>query len=352
MALVFIDGFDHYSQADILKKWTGLTGSAVGTTATLDIRPEFARPPGGMGLFLAQGAVYRGVFKTFAATHTSFVAGFNVFFLNVATVSPFIAFYDSSSGAPAGTCQVGLRMDGTGHLQVVTGATTVLTTSTNTLSASTWYHIEVSMTINNSTGSYEVKVNGSSVGWIPATASKNTRGQSANNYIDIAALVYVSVGAYFDDFYFLSSSAPNNTFVGPQKVLAAFPSGVGNYAQWTGNYAANYANVNELAGDGDQTFNQSATVAQVDSFIFDDMPAGTITAVQFAMEARQDAGAARTVAMIERAAAGPTDNALTSFILAGSYLYYLDPHDVDPDTTSAWTVALFNSNEYGVKLIS
>ena len=352
MALVFADGFDHYQTADVLKKWTGLCASAAAPT---DIGPEYARPPGGMGLFNYQAAS-RGVYKTFAATHVSFVCGFNVNFQSASATGAILGFFDSSSGTPGATYQISLKLDGSAHLQVFTGASTVLATSANTMSASTWYHVEIKATINNSTGTYEVRVNGSATGWIAAATGKNTRGQSANNYIDVVALEPAGstavTGQYVDDFYFLSSSAPNNDFLGPQKILAAFPAATGNYAQWTGNYATNFANVNETTADGDQTFNQSATANQIDSFVFDDVPAGTISAVQFCIEARQDAGAARTIAAFERAAAGPTDRVMTSQILAGSYLIYTDPRDVDPDTSAAWTATLFNSNEYGYKEIS
>jgi hypothetical protein len=353
MALVFTDGFDHYVGADTLKKWTGLVAStAIGNVT---VRPEWARPPGGMGINIADASVPRGIYKTFGATHTSFVAGFAVYFGTSAPSSataPMIAFYDSASGIST-TYQLCLRTDAGGHLVIATGgsAGTVLATSTNTFSADTWYHVEIKATINNTTGTYEVKVNGSSTNWIPAATGKNTRGQSANNYIDVVALETCGLTTTrFDDFYFLSSASPNNDFLGPVKVQTAFPSGAGNYAQWSGNYASNFTNVQELAGDGDSTFNQSATAAQIDTFAFDDMPTGTIYAVQDVLYARQDAGAARTVRTKFRS--GPTDYSGTTFSMAGSYQYHLDPRDVDPATSSAYTVSNFNAQERGYELVS
>ena len=352
MALVFADGFDHYLAADLFKKWTNMVA---GSIANITISPNYARAPGGMGINLAESTGSRGWYKTLSATQTSFVSGFAVYFSSgvpTSTTAPIWATWDSGT-AVSTTYQLGLRPDAGGHLVIATGANlgTVLATSTNTFSANTWYHIEIKATINNSTGSYEVRVNGTSTGWIAAATSKNTRGQSSNNYIDSVGLLTANnAGIYFDDFYFLSSASPNNDFVGPVKIVTAYPAGAGNYAQWTGNFASNFTNVQELAGDGDGTFNQSATANQIDTFDMDNMPTGTIVAVQDVMMARQDAGAARVVRTKFRSSS--TDYDGTSFNMAGSYQYHLDPRDVDPATSSAYTVSNFNAQERGYELVS
>jgi hypothetical protein len=352
MALVFADGFDHYLYRDILKKWTGQTSGTVGTSV---IAADFARPPGGMGINLLEGSTARGFYKTLSATHASFVCGFAINFTAGAptnTSAPFWAVWDSSAAIGA-TAQLGLRGDAGGHLVLYSNTTgTILATSTNTFSGNVWYHIEIKATIHNTAGAYEVRVNGSSVGWIPAASSKNTRQHTTNAYIDSVGFMAPGITtAYLDDFYFLSSASPNNDFLGPIKVMTAFPAGAGNYAQWVGNFASNFTNTQELAGDGDNTFNQSATANQIDTFGFDDMPTGTIIAVQDVMMARQDAGAARVVRTKFRSGGG-SDYSGTSFNMAGSYQFHCDPRDVDPATSSAYTVTNFNAQERGYELVS
>jgi hypothetical protein len=353
MALVFCDGFDHYATSDLGKKWTSWTGT--GTAGDYDINYGYARAPGGMGIRrLTNIQAGRLMYKTLSSTHTSFIYGMSIMFsaaVPTSTTGPFMAVWDSSSGVST-TYQLCLRGDAGGHLVLAAPVGTILATSSNTFSSGVWYHIELKATINNTTGTYEVRVNGSSTGWIPAATGKNTRGQSANNYIDTLGIGDgAAAGANIDDLYFLSSASPNNDFLGPVKIMTAYPSGAGNYAQWTGNFASNFTNVQELTGDSDSTFNQSATANQIDTFNFDDMPTGTIIATQDVMMARQDAGAARVVRTKYRSGGG-TDYNGTSYNMAGSYQFHLDPRDVDPATGSAYTVSNFNAEERGYELVS
>jgi hypothetical protein len=354
VSLVFCDGFDHYFLTDILKKWTNIGAGA--SISNMSIEPEYARPPGGMGFVHNNANAGRYIYKTFSSTHASFVFGVAAYFnttVPTSTSVPMIMFFDSSS-AVGTTYQLCLRFDAGAHLVVATGtsAGTVLATSSNTFSANTWYHIEIKATIHNTTGTYEVRVNGSSTGWIPAATGKNTRGQTSNNYIDTIAIDSAGSGnaIWFDDLYFLSSSAPNNDFLGPVKIVTSYPSGAGTYADWTGNFASNFTNVQEINGDSDTTFNQSATAAQKDTFSFDDLPAGTLYAVQDVMMARQDAGAARTIRSTFLSGSNTYNGSNLS--LAGSYQFLLEPRDQDPATGSAYTVSNFNAQERGYELVS
>jgi hypothetical protein len=351
MALIFCDGFDHYLAADILKKWTGFTNSFV--QGSILGSAIYARPPGGMGIQLSDSNSHRGPYKTLSATFGTFICGFAVNFQSAvpSSAGPIVSFYDSSSGTPSTTTQLDLRGDGAGHLRISRNGT-ALATSTNVVSTNTWYHVEIKATINNSTGAYEVKVNGSSTGWIPAATSQNTRGQSTNNYIDIVGLQTAGISTvYFDDFYFLDTTGSVAAdFVGPQKIITIYPTGAGNSAQWAGNYAANFANVNELAGDGDTTFNQSSTAGHIDLYAFDDVPSGTISAIQHVSMARQDAGAARTYRVKTRISS--TNYNGTTVNLAGSHVFLTEAASVSPATSSAWTDTELNGAEFGQELVS
>jgi hypothetical protein len=350
MALIFCDGFDHYNAADIYKKWTGSISSP-----GIVISPMYARPPGGMGLGMSPSDNWRGIFKSLPAQYATFVSGFNINFgtYNTYSTNPWWAVWDTTSGVGT-TPQLALNVDSTAHLKLTRGSTT-LATSTNTFSQNTWYHVEIKATINSTTGVYEVRVNGSSTGWIPEATGQNTRGQSSNNWIDAVGLLteYANVGVTLihDDFYILDTTGSvANDFIGPQKIITVFPTGAGNSAQFTGSYASNFANVNETAGDGDVTVNQSSTAGHIDLFDFDNVPTGTISAIQHVIEARQDTGAARTLRAKTRIS-GTNYNG-TSVVLAGSHVFITEPVTLNPADSAAWEAADVNGAEFGYELVS
>lgn len=362
MALIFCDGFDHYAaymagstwyRDTILKKWSGqVQGQGF---SSLSAEPAFARPPGGQGLKFGESNGHRGIFKTLPANLATFVVGFNFYLASsghLNTGSPLFAVFDSASGVPATTTQLDVRGDGAGHIGVYRNGTLLGSISSNVLSLYTWYHLELKATINNTTGVYELRINGSSTGWVPEATGANTRGQSSNNWINVVALEGAGVNEiWYDDFYVLDTTGSvANSFIGPQKIVTIYPNAVGNSNQWTGNYASNFANVNEATGDGDQTFNQSNTAGHIDLFGFDDIPSGTISGIQHSIMARQDAGAARTFRPKTRISS--TNYNGTTVTLPGSHQFLTEAVTLNPADSQAWETADINGAEFGYELVS
>lgn len=348
MALVFCDGFDHYQAAEMYQKWTaGYNGWPLNAGY---IRPEWARPPGGMG-YKQNTDTNNGryVYKTLPnGTYATLVVGFN--FKPDSVPVGYIAGVGDTADMTQGI-QFWLSSDSGGHLYVGSGGTTLSSVSTNSLSGNTWYHIEFKVTIHNSTGIYEVRVDGTSTGWVPEATGKNTRQRTSNNYANYVALWNPNCYTSYDDLYVLDTSGSQaNTFIGPQKIITVFPTGAGNSAQFTGNYAANFANVNETAGDGDATLNQSSTAGHIDLFDFDNVPTGTISAVQHVIQARQDAGAARVLRAKTRI--GGTNYNGTSVNLSGSHRFLMDPVTLNPADSAAWEAADVNGAEFGYELVT
>jgi hypothetical protein len=220
------------------------------------------------------------------------------------------------------------------------------------LSTNTWYHLEFKATIHNTTGVIQLKIDGTD--WIASTGSLNTRGQTSNNYINgftIGSSALVVPYTRWDDVYFLDTTgSAANDFIGPQKIITIFPNGAGNSSDWTGNYASNFANVNETGGDGDEIFNQSATAGDIDLFTFDDIPPGTITAIQHTIMARQDSGAVRTFRPKIRI--GGTNYNGTTVNLPGSHLFLTEPVMLNPADSAAWEASDINAAEFGYELVS
>lgn len=345
MALVFGDSFDHYLAADILKKWT----SASLMTSSV-ISPTYALAPHSNGL-LAAGNASGYYEKTLPAAIATFVAGTWFRTGSLANGSLIIAGIDGT------TEHVSVRYDSAGHITFTRNGT-VLATSTSVIAIDTHYHIEVKCTISDASGAYEVRVNGTSTGWVPAATGADTR--NAGN-ASISAIRIYSRGANdssstnhrFQDFYILNTVGTQaSDFLGPCRFAVIRPVGAGNSAQWAGNYADNWSNVADVLGDGDTTFNQDSTAGHIDVHTMSDVPAGTVHAIQHVLMARQDAGAQRVIRPKTRISA--TNYSGVSVNTATTYAFVLEPVMFSPATggATAFTAAEINGAEFGYELVS
>lgn len=343
MALIFGDSFDHYAIADLTKKW-----SSHNLTAP-QIAAEYAMPPHGVGFYAYTTSSTGYLDKALPATFATFIAGVWFRSQSFAGAIPVLQFMDGT------TEHVSVRTDTSARITFTRNGT-VLATSTNTLNTNTWYHLEVKATIGDAadtpSGQYEVRVGGTATGWIPDSGTGQDTRNAGNQYVTNVRLSSRG-GNYhqFQDYYFLDTTgAVANDFLGPCRFAVLRPVGVGNSAQWTGNYADNFLNVADQYADGDSTFNQDSTAGHIDLFQMSDVPAGTVHAVQHVYMARQDAGAARSIRAKVRIA-GSNYNG-TTVALAGSHVFYLDPMNVSPATSAQWDDDELNAMEAGYELVS
>src|SRR4029453_3166924 len=141
MALRFIDSFDHYSTAQGTRKWTGFTGAITAGTGRR----------GTNGLSFGSTVQYN---KTFDNQPT-WTVGFNLFLQaapgsNVATL---LRIMDTAANE-----QMLLRLPVGQTVIQVTRNGPVLATSPSLGTVSNTY-IEFKTTINNTTGTYELRFN-------------------------------------------------------------------------------------------------------------------------------------------------------------------------------------------------
>lgn len=341
MTLRFTDGFDYYSSADLLKKW-----DAANSTATGLIAGENARPGSlGMGFrAVAPGNASPALKKTLDDQATWYIGmAFQILIMPGAVT--LIRFDDS-----AGNEQCSLRVDASNHLVMTRNGTVIGSAASGTLSAATWYYVEVKVTIHNTTGAIEVRLDGSTV--IGPTGSLNTRAQTENSARSISFWPANNANFRCDDIYMCDSSgSSNNTFLGPVVVNAIHPEGAGNKSQWGSvGYTDNWRNVADTMADGDVTFNQDSTAGHIDTYVGQDIQSGTVLGIQWNAWVRKDAGAARSVAPVLRISG--TDYVGTTQTVPGSYVNMMQCYDVSPATSSAFTASELNGAEFGIKLIS
>lgn len=340
MAVLFMDGVEHYSTlAELKRKWTTALVSGTWSTST-----AYSCPGGGAVLVPASNLDTYTIGKQLASNYATLIAGGWYMSPSANAARNLIQFNDN------GTNQISLGVNASGFPYVHRNGTT-LATGTVAVSNNAWNHFEFKATIHNTTGSYEVRQNGVTI--LSAT-NVNTRA-SANNYANqyLAWNNYVGGNWYMKHLYVLDTSGSvANDFVGTVRVATLRPTAPGNSAEWAPYGVANYMNVADtIASDDDITYNTSSTANQTDTFALNDVPTGaTVYGIQQIVTARQDAGSARTIAPVLRI--GSTNYAGTSVSLTSSYAMFLEPKSVSPATSSGFTVSELNGLEAGYKLVS
>ena len=351
MALVFLDGFDHYATAQLQAKWP--SGGTTIATNIYSIRQAGGREAGGGALAVSGGGGWSAPYVTLPANGT-YTFGMAV---NWSTLGGnALGLFCSSN-----TNQLLVGINGSGYVYAAVKAGTY-TATTPVLAANTWYYIEGQIVVSATAGSVTVRVNGTTV--ISETGiNTDAAGSGVCNQFTVSATqipngaANVGVNGLYDDLYiFDGAGSANTTFPSAiPTVQCLWPNAPGTNAQWTGlPYASgnNFANVNDETPDGDFTVNQSGTAAQIDTFKHDELrpPTGTVFALQHCITARTATSTAHSVAAAEYT--GGTAYVDTGQALSTGYSCLTFPHDTDPATGAAYTVADVNADEYGYELIS
>lgn len=220
--------------------------------------------------------------------------------------------------------------------------------------ASTFYDIEAKFVVGPS-GSVELRVNGGVT--IPSTSGNTsaTGGITADSF-GLASLITFTQSCDFSFEHLLvmdGSGTAMNDFQGPLDVFLLPPTGDGFYTEWDFTGAASrWEAVDELNPDGDTSYISDAVVGQRNLFTHGSLPAN-YTAVKGAAiwtYARRDDETTRAFKNLLRNTT-PADNLGSVEHFAGDdYLYFFQPYEVNPFTTSAWTISEINDVQYGVQV--
>lgn len=356
MAGLFCDSFDHWATADGTLKWTHQVGNTGGGSAVISTGRNSTS-----GLYLqGNNAGQAYLRKVLPSTYATLIVGVAYQYDNTVVQTsrvPLIGLDDQT--APGEQISVALDIDQMKLVVVVNNA--VVATGTTVLSANVFYYIELKATINNTTGSYTVRLN--EVSEITASGV-NTRGTGSNNYANAVRLggdmgfsIFGSgsgkVIGRFDDFWACDDSGGvNNDFLGDCRVEKLAPNGPGAHSAWTASTGVNWQNVDDGTPDGDTTYNQDGSAGDIDTYTMEDLipTTGTIKFVQTVIDARKDDAGSHTVAPVFRI--GGTDYAGTAVAVNTTYSMGIQEYQVSPATSAAWTISEVNALEMGPKLVS
>lgn len=333
MAFRWADNFTTYATAQIPR--SGLYGNA---SASILVG-------GGRGGNDAITMTLNNAFWKILDNQATWIVGFAVQFTGIGS-NRFVTLRDGTSD------QVDIRTTAAGELQVTRNGTQLGITSGFDLALNTWYYIEFKATIHDTTGSFEVRVNG--VTETALTASGVDTKNTANAFANRIQLWdnNTAGGVKFSDLYICDGTGSvNNTFIGDVKVIHLLVDGAGNYQQFTPSASTNPTNVDEGKVDDDTTYNHTATAANKDSYTFGNVgQTGSVKAVQLMAHIRKDDAGSRTARLLTRIAAtdyfGPSESVLDSYHVISQI------RETNPNTAVAWTVGGVDGAEFGLELVS
>jgi len=344
MALLWIEGFECMGSTD---------GAAPSPSGIVERKyPSSAYP--GLYMLIQPGRI-AGHSLEFTAgwpdirskpltTNASMVVGFG-FRLSALQNGKIIALYDSTQQG------MNVRITSAGELSVYRDNTSLATTSGLGLAINTWYYIEFKVLCNSSTGTYELRVDGT----MKLNASSTNTKAGSHDYHNIVQMTGMSSGTCRrDDMYILDGSgSANNDFLGKRRVVGLFPtSDLTSYQDFTCSSGSDhYALVDENPVNDDTDYVEDATTGHKDLWNHSALSGtGTsIAGIQINTMVRETD--ATSVGLYTLIKSGTTENTGTSEVIASATYRNLGRiSEMDPDTGVAWTVAGLNAAKFGVQV--
>jgi hypothetical protein len=350
MALLFIDGFDHYDpQAldDFGEPWL-----ARGKAAYLS--PQAARVqgrrPSSFALRLPEGSG-GGYVKNLDSTKTSLIIGASI------RVVPYENTYTEPLllGVRDANAQVAhlVKIGEDGRLKLYRwqyGNEDLISTSVATAPARGWHYIELQVTQGSSNGVLSVRINGVLAIQMNAQNTIQGGGQLLTAFLGAIPGQSCPLTLDVDDFYIADTSGTiNNTFFGDVRVDALKAQADGSLNQWTVTPSGTAAW--EAVSDEDETTNITAPSAGLrQSFDVAPLPVmatPTVFGVQLTMLARKtDAGLGKLKGLV---VSGAQTAVSPEVILQEQQAWQCALFERNPNGNVQWTEAAFNAAEFGVE---
>lgn len=328
--LLLLESFDTYDTGKYTGKWSSMAGT--------------------IGAWGREGT--NGIKHTTSMYGTTPISNKKTIIFGIAMKLSTTKSWSLIEFKDAGIVQMGLYTDGSNQILVKRGTTIIYSTGYS-IPTNTWIYLEFKATIDNSSGSWEVRVNGDSKGSQSGTDTQ----QTGNAYITSVMVSMFGIGGsthWLDDIYIFDDSGSfNNDFVGDVHVEAIFPDGAGYLTQWAGfpvDGDANWEKVDDSSPDDDASFVATSGVGNIDSYDFGSLVtlSGSVYCLQVNAWAKKDDVGSRTLNAITRPLA-TTYSGDVPISLGNTYGYNIFVFETNPETAGYWTIAEINASEFGVK---
>lgn len=340
MALLLIEGFEQYSIGDSPELQRGGWSSNTTINNTF-FTLKAGRHSGGQAVELSLNA--GNLFHAFAEN---------------ATVTVGFAYRMVDSG-PLGQTIISLRnnlfdhlalvITAAGELRLNRGTTQIDITSGLGLSVGIWYYFEIDCTIDNSTGAYDVHVDGVQVFTDSGVDTQNGAVAQVDN---IELFGNTAIDPEYDDIYVLDDAGADNTgLLGDCRVETVFPDADGNETDFTPLSSTNVSNVDDgVTPDDDTSYNSSSTATDRDLYGFAALSGnvGTVFGVDVKLLVRKEDAGFREIRTIARS--NVTEVESGNLTLGVDYIYKNNIYENDPDGGGNWDEAAVNAAQFGIDL--
>jgi len=252
----------------------------------------------------------------------------------------------------SGTEGMKLSCSNAGEIIVTRGATVLERSNLSVINFKRWHWIEFKVVCDNTTGSYELKVDGNTV-----CSGSGVDTQENLAYYDQVMLEGLTISTIktprFDDFIVMDGSGSDyNDFITQRRIVALKPDGDTATVDWTtssGN--THYTLVDDLdAPDDDTNYVEDTVSTNQDRWTYEALTTiDSIDALCLLTDVRvTDANTYDLTTVVKSGGTEYTANAGT--ISSTSYLVTDRLMTVDPDTSNSWTQSGVNSVEMGVEV--
>ena len=250
---------------------------------------------------------------------------------------------------PTGGAIASVQTEGTGKLEVLNAAGSVVAVGSTFIAMSTWYFCELKLIIG-AAGTCELHLNG-----VPGEIAPTVSNFGTANFGRFQVRqAQNQPGCKYDDLYIqdLTGAAPNNDFLGDVTVETLLPTADGTHQAWTPTPAGtHFSTVNNNPPDDDTSYVSDLTAGDLESYTVNPLAlvSGQVYGVVTNLYARKDDAAGRQLAPLIRTG-GVDYVGNTTPGLGSTYLFFRQVFQSNP-AGGAWTIASVNGAEYGMKEI-
>jgi hypothetical protein len=340
VALLFCDGFDHYGTDQIEHHYDNFNDSIADWNTSSSVKRT------GIQSLQVGNADHEYMDKMLSDWYTTLVFGFAMYWTEGGGINNHDGFHlRNGTGA-----QVTVKVNNDGSISVyrgTDGGTLLGSSSAGVVTSGEWQYLEAKIYCHSSAGTYEVRIDESSV---VSGESANTQNQSDNN-LSLFRIKGADSQYYVDDLYICSDEGSyNNDFLGDQQVDTLYPTGAGTYSQM---FPSGEVNNWQCVADtnwGPSHDHVASSGELIDTYIFSgltELVSDNINAVQVSQMVYRPYGGVARMSGVSR---------FDSVDYSGEVHFVRDQFEQErtifertPSGEAQWTYSDVNGGEFGIK---